>query len=73
MSKPVKEMITAELRDRYVGVENACVVDVTGMDVQSQQALRRALRAKSGRLEIVRNSLARRAFKDTALAPLADA
>ena len=73
MSKPVKEMMMAELRDRYAGVESACVVDVTGLNVQSQEGLRRALRAKSGRLEIVRNSLARRAFKDMPLSPLADA
>ncbi len=71
MSKPVKAMITAELRGRYEGVDSACVVDLTGLDVHSQESLRRALRAKSSRVEVVRNSLARTAFKDTPLAPLA--
>lgn len=71
MSKPVKEMITAELRGRYEGVDSACVVDVTGLNVQTQESIRRKLREKSSRLEVIRNSLARKAFKDTPLEPLA--
>lgn len=70
MSKPVKGMITSELRERYAGVESACVVELIGMDVQSQERLRHTLRERSARLEVVKNSLARRAFKDTPLEPL---
>lgn len=70
MSKPVKGMITSELRERYSGVESACVVELVGMDVHSQERLRHTLREKSARLEVVKNSLARRAFKDTPLEPL---
>ena len=70
MSKPVKEMVTEELRTRYSGIASACVVDLTGMNVQQQRSLRANLRARSGRLEVVKNSLARRAFAAGPLAPL---
>lgn len=72
MSKPVKAMVTAELKERYAGVDSACVVDITGLDVKIQEKLRRTLREKSARLQIVKNSLAKHAFKDTPLAPLGD-
>ena len=70
MSKPVKAMITAELRERYAGIDSACVVDLTGLNVQAQEELRMRLRGKSARLQVVKNSLARRAFQDTPLEPL---
>jgi large subunit ribosomal protein L10 len=72
MSKAVKDLITASLRSRYVGVQDACVVDLTGLDVQRTQQLRENLRSKSMRIEVVKNSLARRAFADGPLAPLGD-
>ncbi len=73
MSKAVKEMITEELRRRYVGMDSACVVDLTGMDVQEQEKLRGILRDRSTRFEVVKNSLARRAFQGSPLEPLGNA
>ncbi len=73
MSRTVKAMVTHELRDRYAGLDSACVVDLTGMDVQEQEQLRRVLRKASARLEVVKNSLARRALRDGPLGPLGDA
>ncbi len=73
MSMVVKALITEELRDRYADVDSVCVVDVAGMNVQEQQRLRRALRGESGRLEVVKNSLARRALEGGRLAPLGEA
>ena len=73
MSKAVKEMITEELRRRYVGMDSACVVDLTGMDVQEQEKLRSSLRKNSTRFEVVKNSLARRAFQGSPLEPLGNA
>lgn len=70
MSKPVKQMVMDELRGRYADIASACVVELSGLSVQSQQALRQALRAKGARLEVVKNSLARKAFAETKLAPL---
>ena len=70
MSKPIKAMVTTQLGKTYAGIDSACVVDLTGLPVQSQEALRGVLRGKSARLEVVKNSLARRAFQDTPLEPL---
>lgn len=73
MSKPVKQMIINELRDRYAACDGACVVDLAGMTVKEQEGLRAAMRDKSARLEVIRNSLARKALVDTPLQPLGDA
>ncbi|MHC5110154.1 MAG: 50S ribosomal protein L10 [Planctomycetota bacterium] len=73
MSKPVKAMIMAEYEDRYKDVSNACVVDLTGLTVQEQQQIRGSLREKSARVQIIKNSLARKAFKDTPIEALGDA
>ena len=70
MSKAVKAMVAADLADRYAGVDSACVVDLTGLNVVAQEDLRARLRGKSARLEVVKNSLARRAFSGGALEPL---
>jgi len=73
MSKAVKAMITAELKDHFAGLENVCVVDLTGLKVQEQESLRKRLREKDARLQVIKNSLARRAFVDGPLAPLGKA
>jgi large subunit ribosomal protein L10 len=70
MSKPLKQMMTDSLRRRFEGVESACVVDLTGLDVGSTTMLRRSLRDKSISMQIVKNSMAARAFQGTALEPL---
>ena len=73
MSKAVKAMITDDLRRKYSGISSACVVDMTGMDVIQQEKLRMSLKAKSAKLEVVRNSMARRALSDGPLSTLARA
>ena len=70
MSKPLKQMMTDALRDRYAGVDSACVVDLTGLDVVSTTRFRRTLREKSMQVAVVKNSLAARAFQGTPLEPL---
>jgi large subunit ribosomal protein L10 len=70
MSKIIKAMVSDELRSRFSGFSSACVVDMTGMNVQEQQELRGRLLEKSARVEVVKNSLARRALKDGPLEPL---
>ena len=71
MSKPLKKLLSESLRERYAGIESACVVDLTGVDVQKTQQVRRGLAEKKIRLEVVKNSMARLAFNDGPLAPLA--
>ncbi len=70
MSKAIKALMTDHLRERYAALNSACVVELTGLDVKAQEKLRRNLRAKSARLEVVKNSLARLAFKGGPLDPL---
>lgn len=73
MSKPVKAMITAALRKTYDGVDSVCVVDIAGLDMKAQESIRSALGGHSARLQVVKNSMAKQAFKDTALEPIGDA
>ncbi len=72
MSKPLKSMLTNYLKKRYEGVDSACVVDLTGLNVADTQKLRSSIRESNGRVEIVKNSLARRAFADSPLASLGE-
>ena len=72
MSKTIKAMLAADIQRRYCGQESACVVDLTGMSVQQTEVLRTALREKSARVEVVKNSLARRAFAESPLSALGD-
>lgn len=73
MSKPVKNLITKEYSQRYEGVDSACVVSVVGLDAISTNLLRGELESRKTSLHVVKNSLARRAFAGSALAPLANA
>ena len=73
MSKAVKDMVTCEYRSRYEGISSACVIDMTGMTVQEQQDLRGRVRGRAGRVQVVKTSLARRAFGGGPLSPLGDA
>jgi len=70
MSKPVKDLVTQEYKKRYGELDSACVVSVIGLDAISTNRFRRELRERNMRLQVVKNSLARRAFDGTALAPL---
>ena len=70
MSKPVKDLISRDYQNRYVGVDSACVVSVIGLDAISTNRLRGELRSKNIRLQVVKNRLARRAFVDSPLEPL---
>jgi large subunit ribosomal protein L10 len=73
MSKPVKDLITHEYRGRYHDLTSACVVSVIGLDAISTNKLRGELRAKKISLQVVSNSLVRRACVDGPLAPLVGA
>ncbi len=73
MSKPVKEMLTQEYRRRYAGLDGACLVSVIGLDAISTNRLRGELKARNIRLQVIKNSLARRAFAGTPLEPLGSA
>ena len=65
-------MVTEVLRKRYEGVSEACIVDVSGLTVDETVRMRRTLTAKGMEIHVVKNSLARGAFRDGALAPLGE-
>ena len=68
MSKYVKQLLTDELKTRLEGVEEAVLVNLVGLDVNSSVSLRKRLKEKDIRLLVVKNSLARRATEGTPLA-----
>jgi large subunit ribosomal protein L10 len=69
MSKYVKELITNELKNRLEGVSDMLLVDVIGMEANSNVELRKELRKKNIHLLVVKNSLGRRATEGSTLAP----
>jgi large subunit ribosomal protein L10 len=73
MSKPIKDLMTKEYQRRYGQSSTACVVSVIGLDAISTNKLRGELRTRKLCLQVVKNSLAKRAFADTPLAPLCGA
>ncbi|MFB3893931.1 MAG: 50S ribosomal protein L10 [Phycisphaerae bacterium] len=68
MSKPVKELIRKELSRRLTGVTSMAVVGFTGLDAIATRTIRGLLREKGVRMTIVKNSIARSAFKSLGLA-----
>jgi ribosomal protein L10 len=68
MSKLVKNLVANDLRKQLNGVTDALLVNVVGLDAIRTTKLRKELRAKSIKLEVVKNSMARRATEGTPLA-----
>lgn len=72
MSKMVKDLMTEELQSRYSDQSNAVWIELVGLDGNSTNEFRRALRGHEMRLEVVKTSLFRRAVKDRPLEPLGE-
>ncbi|MHC4415847.1 MAG: 50S ribosomal protein L10 [Planctomycetota bacterium] len=70
MSKPVKELILADYKSRFDGVDGALLIDIRGIEANQNNALRLDLGGKDIRVTIVKNTLARKAFAGTGLEPL---
>ena len=69
MSKLVKNMLVDDLKGRLQGVGEVVVVSLGRLDAQKNKLLRQALRKKRINLQLVKNSLARRAMLGTPLEP----
>jgi large subunit ribosomal protein L10 len=67
MSKPVKELVRKELVKRLDGVSSVAVVGFTGIDAITTRTIRGRLRTKSIRMTVVKNAIARQAFKSLGL------
>jgi len=63
MSKPVKKLIRDELIKRFDGVTQLAVVSFSGVDATTTNAIRTRLAEKDIRVSVVKNSLARQAFR----------
>lgn len=68
MSKPVKNLITDSYRQRFEGVTGAVLIDIRGIASNDNNRLRAGLADKQIKITVVKNSLAQRAFTDTAMA-----
>jgi len=63
MSKPVKKLIRDELIKRFDGVTQLAVVGFSGVDANTTNAIRTRLAEKDIRVSVVKNALARQAFR----------
>ena len=70
MSKYVKDLVAGHLRHRLENVNEALLVDMIGLDANTNSRLRAELRNKNIQVMVVKNSMAARATEGTALAPL---
>lgn len=73
MSKPVKEMIMNEYKDRFGDITEAVVVDIRGIKANENNSLRMDLLSKDIRVTVIKNTLAKKALNGTALESLAQA
>jgi len=64
MSKPVKQLLRKELIRRLAGVDSLAVVGFSGVDAVTTHQIRSRLIKKDIHLMVVKNSLARQAFKE---------
>ena len=65
-----RELELQQLETAFKGTESAVLVDYKGMNVPQVTELRRQLRIVKASYKVVKNTLARRALKGTALEPL---
>jgi len=63
MSKPVKELLRKELAKRFEGLTSLAVVSLVGVDANQTNTIRGRLRGKDIRLTVVKNVMARQAFR----------
>jgi large subunit ribosomal protein L10 len=64
MSKVIKQMEMDALRGTFRGVRDLVVLSVSKLSCQGDYAFRAALRKKNIRLQVVKNSLTRKVFRD---------
>ena len=67
MSKQVKKLLTEDLRKSFDGVKDVVVLSVSGVDGIQNNSMRLALRKKNIRIQVVKNSLAKRLFGEIGL------
>ncbi len=71
MSKTVKQIIMRDYVTRLAGHDDALLISIRGMKGVDSTRMRHKLRGKKIKVTVIRNSLARKAFENTALNGLA--
>ena len=72
VTRASKEEELQELERAFKGTDSAILVDYKGLKVPEVTELRRQIRKARGTYKVVKNTLAKRALKDTPFAPLGD-
>jgi large subunit ribosomal protein L10 len=72
MSKTVKQIIMRDYVTRVAGHDDALLISIRGMKGVDTTRMRAKLRGKKIKVSVIRNSLARKAFENSALNGLAD-
>ena len=72
MANPIKVEAVKELHDVFSKAKSAVVANYQGIDAQGITALRVHMRSRSVDFRVVKNTLARRAVKDTVLEVLGE-
>jgi large subunit ribosomal protein L10 len=67
MSKVIKQMQMEHIRKSFDGVRDLVVVSIKGLTCLADHALRANLRKKDIRIQVMKNSLARRVFNEAGL------
>jgi large subunit ribosomal protein L10 len=70
VTRASKETELQELEGAFKGTDSAILVDFRGLKVPEVTELRRQVRGARGEYKVVKNTLAKRALKGTAFAPL---
>src|SRR5438105_15005823 len=70
VTRAEKEIELQQLESAFKGSDSAIIVDYKGLNVPQVTELRRQLRTAKATYKVVKNTLARRALKDTSFAPL---
>jgi len=72
MSKAIKQMEMDALKQRFQGVREYVFLSVNKLDAQADWSLRQNLRKKKIHVQMVKNTLARRVFRDMGMTIEAD-
>lgn len=64
MSKTIKQMEMTALRQRFEGVKEYVFLTINKLDAQADWSLRKNLRKKNIQVQMVKNTLVRRVFRD---------
>jgi large subunit ribosomal protein L10 len=72
MSKPVKEMMIRDYKDRLGDTENAVVISIRGIEANENNRMRMGLVEHGIHVMVVRNSLAKKVLSDGSMSNLSE-